>query len=193
MKSTSDCRFFKTSTHMLVLFSWREAITFSSIWSASSAGITTPSALATASPSFKSKSATTREPGVSNTSLPSLALIVVHTWLAYLSDRSVSVDIGLTAKLYNSLHQICFLISVLASLGSPCSLNSVHNWLTLSDFLPSISPTQLVRFVWALIWPGPSMLAPWAVRPPKTFSWPTSSAINSSLPRPFWKEMKTVS
>merc|ERR1719402_2185934 len=31
IKSTSDCLFFRTSTHMEVLFSWREAITFSRI------------------------------------------------------------------------------------------------------------------------------------------------------------------
>ena len=37
-----------------------------------------------------------------------------------------------------------------------------------------------------------SMLAPWAVRPPSTRSSPISSAISSSLPKPFWKEMNTV-
>ena len=36
------------------------------------------------------------------------------------------------------------------------------------------------------------MLAPWAVRPPSTRSSPISSAISSSLPKPFWKEMNTV-
>merc|ERR1711936_896815 len=57
---------------------------------ASSPGMLTPSAFATASPSLTSKSATTLDPGVSNTSL---------------SERSVRVDMGLTARLYSSLHQ----------------------------------------------------------------------------------------
>ena len=30
-----------------------------------------------------------------------------------LSERSVSVDMGLTARLYSSLHQICFLIMIM--------------------------------------------------------------------------------
>ena len=89
-----------------------------------------------------------------------------------LRERSVSVDMGLTARLYSSLHQICFLriimiivtlcldspcdlISELASQGSPCPLSSAHSWVTRSLAWPPISPTQVVSAVWALMWPGP--------------------------------------
>ena len=85
IKSTSDCLFFRTSTHMEVLFSWRESITcsichslpsmindtltFWRMWSASFLGMLTPSASATLRPSVTRRLETWREPGVSNTSL----------------------------------------------------------------------------------------------------------------------------
>ena len=53
--------------------------------------MTIPSASATANPSLTRRSATTLDPGVSKTSR---------------KDKSVRVDIGLTARLYNNLHQI---------------------------------------------------------------------------------------
>ena len=125
MKSSSDCLFFRTSTHIEVLFSWRDAITWNVLFRefinddpdlledvvCLLLGYDDPLSLSHLEAlGDQEVSHLTGTRGLKH--LPEVT--VIRTRMSFvisdLRERSVRVDMGLTARLYSSLHQICFLI-----------------------------------------------------------------------------------
>mmetsp|Transcript_56268 Transcript_56268/g.174544 ORF Transcript_56268/g.174544 Transcript_56268/m.174544 type:complete len:213 (+) Transcript_56268:595-1233(+) len=90
--------------------------------------------------------------------------------------------------------QIFLRMSASSSVGSPAAEKMRQRRPHLREVPPRHSPMKDIKFVWMREMPGPSMLAPCRVWTPRTRSAPPrTSAITSSLPRPFWKDTATDS
>ncbi len=153
-------------------------VSFSKIARFCASDRSTPQARATAAVSSSARRIAARSSGTSTISA---------------ADRSVAADAAPSAALPRSFCHFSRLMSALACVASPCRVNASAIAVARSERPPPISPIQVGRSPKLRTTPGPTIVAPCAVRPPSILPAPRIAPSVSSLPRPFWNEIATVS